>query len=310
MNDYLDSGLDRVELRQLEAFRAIAEAGTFHGAATDTGFSQSVISQHLATLERNIGLRLVERGRGKRHIELTQAGEILLKHVEAIDATLGAASADLHQLRTGFAGVLRVGTFQSVSAKVLPALLSRFAKKFPDVRVEVRESVDDQDLLPLVAAGQLDFAFTAMPLAAGPFEAVEVLRDSWLLLTQVDSPLANLKTPLSVKSLKNTPFIGFGTTGIIQNRLEEYLRGHGMDPNIIFRTNDNVAVTELVATGFASALMPSLTIGQLDKRVIKVPVDIPSRSIALAWNSKRTRLPAAQSFIEHVQAVCDTIGKS
>ncbi|KGA21359.1 hypothetical protein GM51_2545 [freshwater metagenome] len=168
-------------------------------------------------------------------------------------------------------------------------------------------STDDQEWLPLIATGQLDFAFTALPLAPGTFEAIEVLRDSWLLLTQAGSPLATLKSPLSVKSLKSIPLIGFGATGISQNRLEEYLRGHGMDPNIIFRTNDNVAVTELVATGFASALMPSLTVGHLDKRVIKIPVDIPTRSIALAWHSKRTQLPAAESFIEHVRAVCSAI---
>ena len=305
MSDYLEN----VELRQLETFRAIVEAGTFHGAATDTGFSQSVISQNLANLERHIGMRLIERGRGKRRIELTQAGQILLKHVEAIDAILGAASADLKQLHDGTVGTIRVGTYQSVSAKILPKLLSRYAKKFPDVTIEVHESRDDQELLPLLATGELDFVFTSFPLSPGPFEAVEVLSDHWLLLTQVDSPLAKKRAPLSVKELKGKPLIGFGATGILQIQLEEYLRGSGVEPHIIFRTNDNVAVSELVATGFASALMPTLTVNAADKRVVRIPVDLPTRSIALAWHSKRTQLPAAETFIETVQQVCKEISK-
>lgn len=303
MNDYLD----RVDLRQLEAFRAIALAGTFHGAASDMGFSQSVISQHLASLERNVGLRLIERGRGKRKISLTQAGEILLKHVESIEASLGAASADLKMLRDGNAGIIRVGTYQSVSARILPKLLNRYSKKFPDITVQVRESNDDGELLPLLETGELDFAFTAFPIAPGPFEAVEVLRDPWLLLTQPASKLAKKRTPLAVKELTDEPLIGFGATGVIQVQLEDYLRGNGINPNIIFRTNDNVAVTELVATGFASALMPALTVGGSDKRIARIPVDIPTRSIALAWHSKRTQLPAAEIFIATVRHICSEL---
>ena len=305
MNDYLED----VELRQLETFRAIVEAGTFHGAATDTGFSQSVISQNLANLERHVGMRLIDRGRGKRKIELTQAGNVLMKHVEAIDAILGAASADLKQLHDGNIGTIRVGTYQSVSAKILPNLLTRYASKFPDVRIEVQEGRDDQELLPLLATGELDYAFTSFPLAAGPFEAVEVLSDQWLLLTQADSAITKKRQPISVKELKGKPLIGFGANGILQSQLEDYLRASGVEPNIIFRTNDNVAVSELVATGFASALMPTLTVNLNDKRVARIPVDLPTRSIALAWHSKRTQLPAAETFIEIIQQVCDEISK-
>lgn len=300
MNDYLD----RIELRQLETFRAIAEAGTFHGAASETGYSQSVISQNLANLERVVGLRLIERGRGKRNVELTQAGVVLMKHVESIEASLGAAAADLKLFKEGATGTIRVGTYQSVSARILPKLLSNFSKQHPTVKLEVRESADDGELMPLLETGELDFAFTAFPIAPGPFEAIEVLRDPWLLLTQKDSPLVHRNIPLPVSALKNIPLIGFGATGIIQIRLEEYLRGSGIEPNIIFRTNDNVAVSELVATGFASAVMPALTVSTTDKRIAQIPINIPTRSIALAWHSKRTQLPVAESFIDMVQQVC------
>lgn len=310
MSNHLNSALDNVELRQLEAFRAIAQAGTFHGAASELGMSQSVISQHLASLEKAVGLRLIERGRGRRHTELTQAGQILIQYVEVIEANLGAASADLKQLREGGAGVIRVGTFQSVSARILPKLLSRYAKEFPHVTVQVRESRDDQELLPLLETGELDFAFTALPLAPGPFEAVAVIRDPWVLLTQADSELAKRKSALSVTALADVPLIGFGATGIVQTQLEEYMRGHGLNPNIVFRSNDNVAVFELVASGFASAVVPALTVYKLDKRVARIPMDIPTRTLALAWNEQRSQLPAAQTFVTLVKQVCKELSQT
>ena len=303
MNDYLD----RIELRQLETFRAIAEAGSFHRATSSTGYSQSVISQNLAALERIVGLRLIERGRGRRSVELTQAGETLMKHVKSIDASLGAAAADLAQLKGGAKGTIRIGTYQSVSARILPKLLSQFSLEHPDVTLEVRESADDGDLMPLLETGELDFAFTAFPLAHGPFEAIEVLRDPWLLLTDLDSPLINRAAPLPVKALRNQRLIGFSATGVIQVQLENYLRANGIEPNIIFRTNDNVAVTELVATGYGSALMPALTVSSIDTRIAQIPVAIPARSIALAWHAKRTLLPAAETIIETVQQICADI---
>lgn len=310
MSDYSKYALDHVELRQLEAFRAIAQAGSFHGAASELGMSQSVMSQHLASLEKAVGLRLIERGRGRRHTELTQAGNILIKYVQTIEANLGAASADLQQLRDGRAGIIRVGTFQSVSARILPKLLSRYAKEFPQVTVQIHESRDDQELLPLLETGELDFAFTALPLAPGPFEAVAVIRDPWVLLTQVDSPLATRKSALSVSALENIPLIGFGATGIVQTQLEEYMRGHGLNPNIVFRSNDNVAVAELVASGFASAVLPALTVYKQDKRVVRIPMDIPTRTLALAWNEHRTQLPAAQTFVSLVKQICKELSKA
>ena len=305
MSDYLEN----VDIRQLEAFRAIAKAGTFHGAASDMGFSQSVMSQHLAALEKNVGLRLIDRGRGKRKIELTQAGEILLKHVYSIEASLGAASADLSLLRDGAAGTIRIGTYQSVSSRILPRLLQEFTKKFPAVNLEVREGYDDKDLLPLLETGELDFVFTGYPIAPGPFEAIEVLRDPWVMLTQSDSGLATKRVPLPVSALKDVPLIGFASASVAQRQLEDFLSGSGLQPNIIFRTNDNVAVIELVATGFGSAIMPALTVNNIDKRILRLPIAIPSRSIALAWHAKRTRLPASDSLISIVQQICDDIAK-
>src|SRR5438128_3092341 len=112
-----------VEVRHLAALQALAAERSFGRAARRLGYTQSAVSQQIATLERIVGQKLVDRPGGPRPVSLTEAGELLLRHADAIAARLHAAQADLAALDAGDVGPLRIGTYQSVGAKVLPALL-------------------------------------------------------------------------------------------------------------------------------------------------------------------------------------------
>src|ERR671936_701643 len=129
-----------IELRHLIALEAVARAGSFGKAAVSLGYTQSAISQQIATLERIVGERLIERPGGPRPVSLTPAGELLLRHAEAIVARLAAAHADLTALTHGEAGTLRLGMVQSVGQHVLPELMRRFAAAWPKVEVALTES--------------------------------------------------------------------------------------------------------------------------------------------------------------------------
>src|SRR3954468_10792122 len=124
-----------VELRHLLALQAIAEHGSFGRAARALGYTQSAISQQIAALERAIGEKLNEPPGGPRPVSLTEAGQLLLRHAEAIVARMKAAQADLHALRAGEAGTLRIGTFQSAGARVLPEVMRRFTTQWPQIEV-------------------------------------------------------------------------------------------------------------------------------------------------------------------------------
>ena len=115
-----------VEIRHFAALQAVASEGSFGRAAQRLGYTQSAISQQIATLERIVGERLVDRPGGPRPVSLTEAGRLLLRHADSIVARLDAAQADLNALRAGEAGTLRVGTFQSAGARVLPEVMRRF----------------------------------------------------------------------------------------------------------------------------------------------------------------------------------------
>jgi molybdate transport repressor ModE-like protein len=299
-----------LQLQHLETLRAIARTGSFRAAADETDQAQSVVSKQVAVLEAIVGMRLVDRGRGRRNATLTEAGEVLVRHADAVAARLSAAHADLLALADGSAGRLRVGTYQSVSARILPSLLGRFAERWPRVHVELRESSADRELLSLLESGALDLAFSGLPLAEGPFDWSEVLRDAWFLLTTAGSPLASRPAPLSVRELQGVPLIGFHATGSAQIGLEELLHASGLVPQFVFRTNDNVTVQGLVANGIGSALMPALAIDTIDPRVVRIPVEIPFRCIAIAWHADRTQSPAAAAFVALAHEVCAELAET
>src|SRR5690242_489806 len=131
-----------IELRHLAALEAVGRTGSFGAAARELGYTQSAISQQIAQLERIVGQKLVERPGGPRRVSLTDAGRLLLRHSDAIVAQLDAAQADMAALAEGAAGPLRVGIYQSVGARILPALLRRFRQSWPRVDVHVREETD------------------------------------------------------------------------------------------------------------------------------------------------------------------------
>src|SRR5918999_1171271 len=139
-----------LDLRHLIALKTIADEGSFGKAAERLGYTQSAVSQQIATLERIVGLRLIERPGGPRPISLTEAGDLLLRHAAGIVARLQAAQADLAAFAEGSVGTLRVGTYQSVGARVLPRLLREFRQSWPKVDIQLTEAADDGHLLALV----------------------------------------------------------------------------------------------------------------------------------------------------------------
>ncbi len=183
-----------VEVRHLAALEAVAREGSFGRAAERLGYTQSAISQQIATLERIVGAKLFERPGGPRRVSLTEAGELLLRHAEAIVARLRAAEADIASLLAGEGGALRVGTYQSVGARILPTLMRRFRESWPHVEIQLTEDASDEGLLKLVERGELDVSFAMLPVLDGPFEAVELLRDPYVVLVAADSPLAGRRS--------------------------------------------------------------------------------------------------------------------
>src|SRR5438132_9710700 len=255
-----------VELRHLLALEAVAREGSFGKAAISLGYTQSAISQQIAMLERIVGQRLLERPGGPRPVSLTEAGRLLLTHAEAIAARLAAAQADLNALGDGEAGALRVGVFQSVGQRILPVLMRRYMEAWPKVEVALTESADDTELLGLVERGELDLTFADLPLVDGPFEAVELLRDPYVLIVPAGSPLAERDTTPSRRDIAALDLIGYRScrsTVRLEGAPRERL-------HFVFRSDHNGTVQGLVGAGVGAALVPRLTLEPHDETIVEL----------------------------------------
>ncbi len=295
-----------VEVRHFAALQAIAAEGSFRRAAARLGYTQSAVSQQIATLERIMGERLIVRPGGPRAISLTEAGELVLRHADAVLARIHAAQADLAALAAGTGGPLRVGTYQSVGRSILPLLMRRFMDDWPQLEIRLTESTSDEELVPLVESGELDLAFGVLPLPPGPFEGVELMCDPYVLVVPADSPLA-AGAP-SLAEIVQFPLIGFRLCRSM-TQVESYMSARGITLSFMFRSEDNGTVQGLVAAGMGVALVPRLTIQPSDPRIAVVGVDeeIPPRRIAMVWHRDRYRSAASQAFVATAQSVCEDL---
>ncbi len=179
---FVPDALPDLSLRQLLSFRAVADEGSFHGAADALDYTQSAVSQHVMGLEAALGVRLFDRSRGRRTVELTEAGTLLLRHVVTITDRLQAARADLLAYAAGETGTLRVGVYQSVGTRILPAIIGRFARGVAGRRRPAVEAASDQGLLELVEPGAPRPLVRRAAAARGPVRggrAARGTRSSW-----------------------------------------------------------------------------------------------------------------------------------
>ena len=285
-----------VELRHFAALQAVASEGSFGRAAQRLGYTQSAISQQIATLERIVGEKLVERPGGPRPVSLTEAGRLLLRHADSIVARLQAAQADLQALRAGDAGTLRIGTFQSAGARVLPEVMRRFTAQWPQIEVMLEEH-DDEEITAALERGELDVGFVLLPIGDAPIETVELLRDPYVLVVAAGSPLA--EGPPSLREIVQQPLVGF-RSGPSTDPIEAAFRAARLEPHWAFRSNDNQTVQGLVAAGMGCAIVPLLTVDTGDPRIVAVDLGdaVEPRIVGIGRHRDRYASPAARAFID------------
>lgn len=279
-----------VELRHLAALEAVAGAGSFSGAGIKMGYSQSAISGQIATLERLVGARLVTRLRGSRNVGLTPEGALLLEHARVINARLNAARADLNGMREGSAPNLRIGTFQSVSQTLLPKLFRRLFTESAPVVTSLREDAAIENLVELLAAGELDVAFVLLPVAREGIETAEVLRDPWSVVVRQDHPFARLDRPVAAEELSGQPIVTYERCRS-QDFVESALRAEGAQLRVVSRLADYRSVLPLVGAGLGCGLVPQLAVADAADAspLLRVlPLDgPPPRLVGIAWNGQR-----------------------
>ena len=292
-----------IELRHFAALEAVVEEASFNKAAQRLGYTQSAVSQQIAALERSVGQKLVERRGRSRPVAPTEAGRRLLEHVRAISSRLGAAQDDLAALASGQQGVLRIGLYPSIGARLFPTVLRAFSRAWSDVSIELTEAVADPELYRQLERESIDLAFVVLPTEGAQFDSVELIRDPYVLVASRRSPFVVRGAMPVLDDLAQLPLVCFKSCRSTDETLS-VVRALGVEPKVVLRSDDAGTVQGLVRAGFGYGLLPSLAVDDGDETIVSFPLDdrLPRRRSGLAWLRRSSPAGAAEAF---VHAACE-----
>ncbi|MCU1645775.1 MAG: Bacterial regulatory helix-turn-helix protein lysR family protein [Nocardia sp.] len=290
-----------MDLRQLHHFIAVAEAGTFTGAAQRVHVAQSGVSAHIKALERELGQPLFERG--PRAVKLTAAGAALLPHARAAMDALAAGRESIDALTGLLRGHVAVGSVSAFSPHSidLPEVLASFHRKHPGVDISLTEDTAAA-LVRRLSDGALDVAFTSLTdgTVAG-LQTRELHSERVVAVFLPGDPFAR-HPELPLNFLSERPLIALPEGSGLRCQLDQTLAHAGVRAHIAFEAGSPDILVRMVEKGLGVALVPQSALAHND-RVIGVPVpELPLGRLGIIWR-EGSASRAARAFVTHTAAL-------
>jgi DNA-binding transcriptional LysR family regulator len=292
-----------MEIRQLKAFVAIAEARTFTAAAQRIHYTQAALSMQIKQLEKEVGVPLFTRM--PRRVVLTEAGERLLGRAHHILREHDAALAELAELAGAERGRLRVGSASGmVSADSLPEILKRLRKSHPHAEVSV-SSGTSEGLVGKILAGEIDAAFVSLPVQARNVETELLSRDQLVAIASPRHALAAQKV-VSAFALAGEKLILGERGGNTRRLIDEFFAEAGLRPTVAMELSRQQAIKNMVAADMGVGIVP-LSVARDDVergRLVRWWIE----GARINWEMGVARLsggylsPVTQSFLELCRA--------
>lgn len=293
------------EIRHLNVFREVARLGSLSGAAESLAYTQPAVSQQMAALERRAGMPLLDRT--TRGVRLTEAGEALLRHAEAILSESALAEHELEAIAGLRGGRVRMASFPTAGAALVPPAVSLFIARYPDVELSVLEA-EPEESVPMLRAGELEVALVAerkRPEGFGDlYQGIELhhlLDEPMCVLLAKDHRLARRRR-LSLDDLAEEVWIELGRSpaGPRGRVYVEPSRDTDVEPPIGLRSDDFNVVQGMVAAGAGVAVVPELALANLRRDVVVRTLGsaAPIRAVAAATLAGVHRSPATVAALE------------
>lgn len=260
-----------MELRHARYFLAVAETLNFTEAARRLNISQPPLSQQIADLERELGVRLFQRH--SRNVALTEVGVTFRRHAEAMLAQASRAMVEVKAVGKGHAGTLHVGATSSVLYSGLSERIAAFLKDNGDVEIIIHE-MPPPDQLEALKARRLDLSF----LRFAPEEPEVLAEKAWAERVGVIVPkrhrLAGRKS-LRIAALRNEDFVFYRMNdSAFAEQLHAACVAQGFAPRIVQQVIESFSLHSLVAAGLGIGFVPE-RLGQLPGAVF-IPLSGPA----------------------------------
>jgi DNA-binding transcriptional LysR family regulator len=273
-----------LDLRRLRALHAVVETGSVTAAAERVGYTPSAISQHVAALEREVGSVLLERsGRGVRP---TDAARVLSGHAGVLLSRMAEAEAAMAALRAGESGVLRVVSFATAGAGLVPTALAALRRALPGIEVDIRVGERDE-ALPMVRHGDVDLAVIEEHIHDGPssdgLRRQHLLADPYRVVLPRRHRLARRKVIGLVELAGEAWVETLCGTGFCKEVSQEAFRQAGFVPRRAVEASEYWPAQSFVAAGLGIALIPTLALGALHEGVVVRRLDKGSEPVRHVW---------------------------
>jgi len=288
-----------LNVARLKVLDEVARRGSFSAAADALDYTQSAISQQIATLEQEAGMTLLQRH--PRGVSLTAAGQTLVGHAEGILARLESAEVALGAIAGLRGGRLRMASFPTAGATLMPLAIATFRARHPDIELTLAEGEPEQ-IAPRLRAGELDLALLfefGDSAGADELTRVELLEDPLYLALPREHRLAT-KRKLRLEDLRGEAWVQTSSASPCARHVVRSCHAAGFEPNVAFESDDYQTVQGLVAAGVGVALIPELALNPVVRQDIAIRAlspQPPVRQVVAATPTGARLLPAAPAML-------------
>jgi len=279
----------------------VLDTGSFTKAAEVLGYTQSSVSQMIASLEDELSIKLLKRSR--KGIKLTLEGEAIYPHIERTIMQYKGIKEKVNEIKGLDVGIIRIASYASISCYWMPQLIKGFKQLYPNIKFDLYQG-DFDSTHEWINSGAVDFAFIS-PRAAEGLELITIKEGNYLALLPIDHRLAS-QSVVNLEDLAREPFIML-EEGIYSESMKAFKK-MGLEPNTNYRIHDDYTIMAMVEAGFGVSLLAELMLHRTNYNLALRPTK-PTiiRKIAIGYKDKESLSIASQKFIEYLISNVDKL---
>ncbi len=297
-----------IDSRQLLAFKALAETGSFTQAAKRLHLTQSAVSHSIKALEDDLGCSLISRL--GRKIHLTQSGEIFLTSAERMVRQMQNVRSEIEGLGKWGVGRLRIGAGTTACQYILPTVIREFRETFPDCRLSVNPD-DAKELFELLRANEIDLALTLEPDLQDDISAQIVFTDALKFAVSPMHAWAG-RNVAPADEIAGQNYVTYSKRSLTFERVRRYFRADGRDLANVIELGSMEAIKELVKIGIGvGVLAPWVARKECADRTLHM-LEMGRKPLKRNWGvcyMKGRKLSLMEeTFIGLCESVCESLG--
>lgn len=276
------------------ALQKIIELGSFTKAAEALGYTQSSISQMVASLESELSIKLLTRSRSG--VKLTIEGEELYPFIERNNIAYRVMQEKANEIKGLETGIIRVGTISSITCHWMPKLIKGFQKLYPNVQFLFHQG-DYSSIKEWIKTGAVDFGFITPP-AADELETVTIKDGEMLAVLPKNHHLAE-NSYVRLEEIADDSFVLL-EEGHYSEPINAF-HAAGLEPNIKYTIHDDYAIMTMVEAGLGVSILAELMLRRTNYDIVCLPIEPPVyRTLAIGYKNKNSLPIASKYFIQYL----------